>query len=88
MVQSMADYSFYNYRVMFLFWVFIGLSALFIRRTSLPESGALQGESAAVQEKTAVLREEMTDAAQERGADRGEQSSRCEDSGKTDEEDR
>lgn len=35
MVQSMADYSFYNYRVMYLFWVFIGLSALFAKRSSL-----------------------------------------------------
>lgn len=35
MVQSMADYSFYNYRVMYLFWAFMGLSALFIRRSSL-----------------------------------------------------
>ena len=45
MVQSMADYSFYNYRVMFLFWVFIGLSALFIRRSSLPESVVVQRET-------------------------------------------
>ena len=45
MVQSMAEYSFYNYRVMFLFWVFIGLSALFIRRSSLPESVVVQRET-------------------------------------------
>ncbi len=31
MVQSMAEYSFYNYRVMFLFWAYIGLSAVFAR---------------------------------------------------------
>ncbi len=30
-VQSMADHSFYNYRVMCLFWMFIGLSAVFRR---------------------------------------------------------
>ena len=41
MVQSMADYSFYNYRVMYLFWVFIGLSALFIKRSSLSEGSGL-----------------------------------------------
>lgn len=38
MVQSMADYSFYNYRVMFLFWAFMGLSALFACRSRMPES--------------------------------------------------
>ena len=31
LVQSMADHSFYNYRVMCLFWIFIGLSAVFRR---------------------------------------------------------
>ena len=44
MVQSMADYSFYNYRVMFLFWVFISLSGIYIRRSSLPKGGILRGE--------------------------------------------
>lgn len=44
MVQSMADYSFYNYRVMFLFWAFIGLSGLYIRRSSLPEGIAAKKE--------------------------------------------
>lgn len=46
MVQSMADYSFYNYRVMFLFWAFIGLSGLYIRRSSLPEGIAAKKERA------------------------------------------
>lgn len=31
LVQSMADHSFYNYRVMFLFWMFIGLGTVFRR---------------------------------------------------------
>lgn len=37
MVQSMTDYSFYNYRVMFMFWVFLGLGMVIARRTQLPE---------------------------------------------------
>ena len=39
MVQAMTDYSFYNYRVMFLFWVFIALGGLLARRSQLPEEG-------------------------------------------------
>ena len=39
MVQAMTDYSFYNYRVMFLFWVFIALGGLLARRGQLPEEG-------------------------------------------------
>ena len=39
MVQAMTDYSFYNYRVMFLFWVFIALGGLLARRGQLPERG-------------------------------------------------
>ncbi len=39
LVQSMADYSFYNYRVMYLFWVYLGLSALFAARSNLPDGG-------------------------------------------------
>ena len=31
LVQSMTDYSFYNYRVMFLFWAYLALSAVFCR---------------------------------------------------------
>ena len=33
----MTDYSFYNYRVMFLFWAVLALGAASARRTSLPE---------------------------------------------------
>ena len=29
LLQSMTDYTFYNYRVMLLFWVMLGLSVLF-----------------------------------------------------------
>ena len=39
MVQAMTDYSFYNYRVMFLFFVFLALGGLAARRSSLPEGG-------------------------------------------------
>ena len=39
LVQAMTDYSFYNYRVMFLFWVFIALGGLLARRGQLPEGG-------------------------------------------------
>ena len=39
LVQAMTDYSFYNYRVMFLFWVFIALGGLLARRGQLPEEG-------------------------------------------------
>ena len=39
LVQAMTDYSFYNYRVMFLFWVFIALGGLVSRRDRLPERG-------------------------------------------------
>lgn len=37
LVQSMTDFSFYNYRVMLLFWVVIALGALFARRSSMPD---------------------------------------------------
>ena len=37
LVQAMTDYSFYNYRVMFLFWAVLALGAASARRTSLPE---------------------------------------------------
>ena len=37
LVQAMTDYSFYNYRVMFLFWAVLALGAACARRTSLPE---------------------------------------------------
>lgn len=39
MVQAMTDYSFYNYRVMFLFWTYLALGALCARRRRLPEGG-------------------------------------------------
>ena len=41
MVQAMTDYSFYNYRVMFLFWSYLALGALCARRRGLPEGGLL-----------------------------------------------
>ncbi len=41
LVQAMTDYSFYNYRVMFLFWVYLALGAASARRTSLPEGRLL-----------------------------------------------
>lgn len=31
MVQSMTDYTFYNYRVMLLFWAVLALGLLFTR---------------------------------------------------------
>lgn len=40
MVQAMTDYSFYNYRVMFLFWTYLALGALCARRRRLPEGRA------------------------------------------------
>ena len=39
LVQAMTDYSFYNYRVMILFWVFLALGGLLARRGQLPERG-------------------------------------------------
>ena len=36
-VQSMTDYTFYNYRVMFLFWAVIGLAILFSNTAELKE---------------------------------------------------
>ena len=41
MVQAMTDYSFYNYRVLFLFWVYLALGALCARRGKLAEGRAL-----------------------------------------------
>lgn len=40
LVQSMTDYTFYNYRVLLLFWVVLGLSVLFTRmgRAGAPEA--------------------------------------------------
>lgn len=41
LVQAMTDYSFYNYRVMFLFWAWLALGGLAARRSQLPEGGLL-----------------------------------------------
>jgi putative inorganic carbon (HCO3(-)) transporter len=41
MVQAMTDYSFYNYRVMFLFWAYLALGAASTRRSQLPEGRLL-----------------------------------------------
>ena len=41
MVQAMTDYSFYNYRVLFLFWSYLALGALCTRRRRLPEGRLL-----------------------------------------------
>ena len=37
MVQAMTDYSFYNYRVMFIFWAYLALGVLACRRSQMPE---------------------------------------------------
>jgi len=37
LVQAMTDYSFYNYRVMFLFWAYLALGALSTRRSQMQE---------------------------------------------------
>lgn len=42
LVQSMADHTFYNYRLMFLFWIFIGLGALFCRLGNEEDIGSLE----------------------------------------------
>ena len=36
-LQSMFDYTFYNYRVMFLFWAVLGLSVLYANTDVLEE---------------------------------------------------
>ena len=41
LVQAMTDYSFYNYRVLFLFWTYLALGALCARRSELPEGRLL-----------------------------------------------
>lgn len=41
MVQAMTDYSFYNYRVMFLFWAYLAVGALAAKRSTLPKGGSL-----------------------------------------------
>lgn len=42
LVQAMTDYSFYNYRVMFLFWSYLALGALAAKRSRMPEGGLLK----------------------------------------------
>lgn len=37
LVQSMTDYSFYNYRVMLMFWAFLAFGTILARREELPE---------------------------------------------------
>ena len=41
MVQAMTDFSFYNYRVLFIFWVYLALGALCVKRQQLPEGRLL-----------------------------------------------
>ena len=41
LVQAMTDYSFYNYRVMYIFWACLALGGLAARRSRLPEGGTL-----------------------------------------------
>ena len=42
LVQAMTDYSFYNYRVLFLFWAYLALGALCTKRSKLPEGRLLE----------------------------------------------
>ena len=37
LVQSLFDYTFYNYRVMLLFWIFIGMGLAFTRYSQLKD---------------------------------------------------
>jgi len=39
LVQAMTDYSFYNHRVMFLFWVYLSVGVLFAQRDKFPQGG-------------------------------------------------
>ena len=41
LVQAMTDYSFYNYRVMLLFWAFLALGQCSARRSRLAEGGII-----------------------------------------------
>lgn len=40
LVQAMTDYSFYNYRVMLLFWVYLALGTLCARRSAMEKGGS------------------------------------------------
>ena len=42
LVQAMTDYSFYNYRVMLIFWVYLAMGVMVARRGQLPEGGLLE----------------------------------------------
>ena len=42
LVQAMTDYSFYNYRVMLIFWVYLAVGALAAKRSGLQEGGLLE----------------------------------------------
>lgn len=42
LVQAMTDYSFYNYRVMLIFWVYLALGMVVTRRKELPEGSLIQ----------------------------------------------
>ena len=42
LVQAMTDYSFYNYRVMFLFWAVLGIGIVLAGRSALPEREAVK----------------------------------------------
>ena len=41
LLQAMTDFSFYNYRVLFIFWAYLALGALSARRSGLPEGRLL-----------------------------------------------
>ena len=42
LVQAMTDYSFYNYRVMLIFWVYLALGMVVARRSQLPEGSLVE----------------------------------------------
>ena len=42
LVQAMTDYSFYNYRVMLIFWVFLAVGMVVSRRGELTEGGLIE----------------------------------------------
>ena len=42
LVQAMTDYSFYNYRVLFLFWAYLAMGALVSGQSRLPEGRRLE----------------------------------------------
>ena len=42
LVQAMTDYSFYNYRVMLIFWVYLAVGMVVARRGELAEGGIIE----------------------------------------------